>query len=199
MKQSNALNSSADISIDHSWNDLRMLTDVKLDTHEYRILREKMLDEFHRILNLFDFRWLLKRLNPEKMNAIKRNFQLEAFLKPNVFHFIDIVAKSFGKQNPVSNLCLALGAHDLFETVKAQTHRNFSYSTLVDFIMLVGGVHRERSQPSPRLSDRQQEVPPRDTLRPGKGQTAASRHGPASAQRTDQHLPLEGQGHEHRH
>lgn len=131
------LQSLADISINHSWTDLRQFTSKKLTSIEEKVLKEKLLDQLHKALNLFDYKWLLKRLNPQKMTSIKRHFQGDALLSPNVYHFIDMIVKTFGKNNPVSNLCLALGAHSLFQAVKAQSQKNFSYSTLVDFIMMV--------------------------------------------------------------
>lgn len=149
------LHSLGDISINHSWADIRQFTSKKLNSYEEKVLKEKILDNLHKSLNLFDYKWLLKRLSPQRMTTIKRLFQLEALISPNVFYFIDIIVKTFGKQNAVSNLCLALGASSLYHAVKAQSKKNFSYSALVDFILLVFFLLLERSQRCTRLSNRQ--------------------------------------------
>lgn len=133
-----------DIGAVGSWTDIRQMSDYKLTLYEQQKEKDRLLDSIHKIINSFDHKWLLARLNSQKMKAIKKHIQLESLLDPNVYDFIDVIVKSFGKHNPVSVLCLALGAHSLFFAVKAQNQKNFSYKMLVDFILLVGMSDKER-------------------------------------------------------
>lgn len=163
---STTLTSLRDISAVGSWTDLRNMNTMKLTEHEKEIEKDKLLDAVFKLVNTFDHKWLISLLTSQKMRTIRKQIQLESLLNPKVHDFIDVIVKSFGKHNPVSILCLALGAHSLFYAVKAQNQRNFSYNTLVDFILLVDSHNAERSQQQAGLSSRKQEIPSRHPFRP---------------------------------
>lgn len=131
------MTSLKDIKPIGSWNDLRLAVKQQSAGMDEDKEKARMLDEVHTILNTIDFRWLLARLNSQRMKSIKKQLQLESLIDPNVYDFIDAVVKSFGKYNPVSNLCLAIGAQSMFTAIKAQNQQRFSYNALIDFVLLV--------------------------------------------------------------
>lgn len=100
------------------------------------LYRNRLLDELYNKLGLFDYKWLISKLDSQKMSEIKKEFRLDC-LAMTLDEFIQTILKVFNDANPIANLCLALGAQSFYKALQAQEQTDFTYKTLVDFIYIV--------------------------------------------------------------
>lgn len=73
-------------------------------------------DQIYHHLSNYDYRWLICKLDHSKLSEIKKQFQVDC-LSPSLQQFCNIVIRAFNKQNPVSNLCIALAAASLYRNI----------------------------------------------------------------------------------
>lgn len=102
---------------------------------EEREQRDILLDEFYHRISRFDSSWLIKKFDTDKLLLLRENFREEQ-KGSSAGHFVLSVLKIFKKDHPLSNLCLALGSLDLYESAQKSMRRPITFKVLMDFIFL---------------------------------------------------------------